>query len=112
MMKIVTAASIIATAAAQKVATSCVTDADCGTTGFCRQSTNDYNGPKSCAAFSASGASCGGMMPPQMQTRCSQGLECVYNVKTAHNILSVSRIIYGIDFSRLMRRCGYFRWAR
>ena len=54
----------------------CSTDADCGT-GFCRPTSFDYSGPKECTAFSPAGISCGGMMPPQFQTRCAPGLECV-----------------------------------
>jgi hypothetical protein len=55
---------------------SCTTDADCAA-GFCRPTTFQYDGPKECVAFSPAGSSCGGMMPPNMQSRCAPELECV-----------------------------------
>jgi hypothetical protein len=56
----------------------CTNDRDCSPTQFCRA--NDNNFPprsSSCVAKSAAGAHCGGMMPPSMQTRCMDGLQCV-----------------------------------
>jgi hypothetical protein len=55
---------------------SCSTDADCAA-GFCRPTTFQYDGPKECVPFSPAGSSCGGMMPPNMQSRCAPDLECV-----------------------------------
>lgn len=54
----------------------CSSDADCGA-GFCRPTTFQWDGPKECVGFAPAGSSCGGMMAPNMQTRCSPELECV-----------------------------------
>ena len=54
----------------------CSDDSECDA-GFCRPTTMDYSGPKACVAFSAAGENCGGYTPPNFQTRCAPGLECV-----------------------------------
>ena len=54
----------------------CNDDGDCSS-GFCRPSTMQWDGAKECVDFAPAGSTCGGMMPPNMQTRCEPGLECV-----------------------------------
>jgi hypothetical protein len=79
MMKLASVLLLSAAGAnAQAKARPCTADADC-TAGaeFCRPSTMDWDGPKACVAFSPAGTGCGGMMPPNYQTRCAPGLECV-----------------------------------